>query len=166
MNYNYNNQLDTNLPGNIDSKKAEYHYTFLIVFDKNSFETRYKSPSKWYRIFSNSNQMTGYKSNRDFWNETFIGGEYDTFICENEVILHFKLELKKPFQNPNELGMKLRIGKSSKGIKYELILNKSYEVLGKIMSCESCNSSIRKIGKWYVENYQSKVINKDSLPQV
>jgi len=166
MIYNYNNQVGNNLPRNVDSKKEEYNYIFLIVFDRNSFETGYKSSSKWYRIFSNSNQMTGYKSNRDFWNETFIGGEYDTFICEKEIILYFKLELKKPHQIPNELGMKLRVGKTSKDIKYEVFLNKSYEIMGKIKSCESCNSSIRKIGKWYFGNYQSKVTNKDSLPQV
>jgi hypothetical protein len=166
MNQIYNNQSIDFLQENISSKEKDSHYTFLIGFDKNSFEMKFKSSSKWYRTFSNSNQITGYKSNRHYWNENFIGGKYNTLICENEIILHFLLEMKKPQILPNELGLKLRIGKSSKGLKFELILNKPHEIKEKLLTCDGCNSTIRNIGDWYYENYQSKLTNKESSPQL
>lgn len=145
LSYQYKDNLLENEGGNIPSS----NYSFLLSFDKESFELKHKSSSKWYRILSNSNQTTGYMSNRQFWSETFIGGKYNTIECGNEIILHFVLELKDLGKIPNELGMRLRIGKTSKGIKYNLILNNLSEIEEKLFEYQKCISTIRNIGKWY-----------------
>lgn len=136
---------DNNLLGN----DLGYSYCFLLYFEKESFISKHKSSSKWYRVLSNSNQTTGYKSNRLFWSENFVGGKYNTIVCENQIILHFTLELKESAKPPNELGMRLRIGKTSKGLKYTLILNNTSEIEKLLSNYKNCNSTIRHIGKWY-----------------
>jgi len=151
INHNGDNSLESK-GGNV----LDDFYSFLIVFEKKSFELKYNSSSKWYRTFSNSNQITGNKSNRKFWNNSFIGGQYNTIICENEILLHFILELKNPIMKPNDLDMKFRIGKSSKGIKYKLFLYKDVEIEKKLLECQNCSTSIRNVGKWYYNNLPIK----------
>jgi hypothetical protein len=149
MNESKPNHKENNLLGNDVGYSQILEYCFLLIFEKESFISKHKSSSKWYRVLSNSNQTTGYKSNRLFWSETFVGGKYNTIECENEIILHFTLELNESVKPPNELGMRLRIGKTSKGVKYNLILNNTSEIEESLFKYQNCNSTLRNIGKWY-----------------
>lgn len=141
---NYQNSLE------MDSVNGlEKHYSFLLILERGRFEMKYKTSSHWYRILSNSNQVTSYKTNRKYWNDTFVGGQYRTIICDNEIILQFNLELRNVNKHISELDLRFRIGKATKGVGYKLILNDSLEIEKIISECENCQSLNRKIGKWY-----------------
>lgn len=141
----------------------EKFYDTLLVFDKTQFDSKITSVSNFYRSLSNSNQTVARTTNREWWNSHFAGGEYAVYICENKIAIHFMLELRHISRPVNELQLRIRLAKASKGLKYQILLNDKTTLIEKALdSFKDCISEVRLIGKNYKENVHNSVIIKRS----
>lgn len=131
------------------SAKLKGQFCFLISFERKKFFNKYKSSSNWFRTLSNSNQVVGYESNRKFWKDNFVGGNYTIIECDENIVLYFVLEKNYIGIPINELSLKSRITKISFGIFNHLIFNNEIEIENYLSDFHNCFFTKRNIGLWY-----------------
>ena len=132
-----------------------HHYDIFIEVELSKFNALVGSPSKLYRMLSNSNQTTGYVQNRKWWSNMFSGGEYFVFEANDKTYIHFKLELNNTKNTPSELQVKWRFAKAMRGLRFEINIGKDSAVIKeKITAINSFLIEHRYIGSWYKAQHQ------------
>ncbi len=105
MHYNSFSEILKNTFNNSEILKVTVEINPINFFNQK------KSISDIHRTLSNSNQMLGYKSNRQFWQENFSGGLY-TFNINNEMIeITYLLNLKNEINDNIINNLRARIKK-------------------------------------------------------
>jgi len=110
------------------TQDLEAPYEILISLGIADFQRRFKSVSALYRILSKSNQGIGIANpppnytNRKWWKYHFSGGLYRTHYCGDMIHIHFILDMNEATTIPSELQVKMRILKSFKGYKPEIMV--------------------------------------------
>lgn len=94
---------------------------FTLKYDYEKFLSHLESPSKFFKKLSNSKMaIPGLGSNREWWKNHQPEGIYRYKISDNEIVIKFFLECKKPL---NERELKLRLYKILKPKEMEFHLN-------------------------------------------
>lgn len=94
---------------------------FTLKYDYEKFLAQIETPSKFFKKLSNSKMaIPGLGSNREWWKNHQPEGIYRYKISDNEIIIKFFVESKKPL---NERELKLRLYKILKPIEMEFHLN-------------------------------------------
>ncbi len=110
----------------VEMKKSTHKLTdpvsiFTLKYDYEKFLAHIESPSKFFKKLSNSKMaIPGLGSNREWWKNHQPEGIYRYKISDNEIIIKFFVESKKPL---NERELKLRLYKILKPIEMEFHLN-------------------------------------------
>lgn len=169
---NYHHLIEPNLLGKTASRNIGFYqlesevgfinnknhqYEIFIEVDKKSFNDYVGSPSKLYRMLSNSNQTTGYVQNRIWWGSMFSGGEYYVYETPELTGIHYKLELTDVKNIPSELQVKWRFAKAMRGLRFNIEIGKNSEkIKDKLRAYEFFLLEHRYIGQWYKEQHQSR----------
>jgi hypothetical protein len=132
-----------------------HHYEIFIEVEQSKLNALVGSPSKLYRMLSNSNQTTGYVQNRKWWGNMFSGGEYFVFETNEKTYIHFKLALTSINNLPSELQVKWRFAKAMRGLRFEINIGKDSPIIKeKINAVNAFLIEHRYIGAWYKELHQ------------
>lgn len=113
-------QLEVQMLKNKD-KLTDPVSIFIVKYDYEKFVSIIESPSKFFKKLSNSkSSIPGLGTNREWWKNHQPEGIYRYKISDNEIVIKFFVESKKPL---NERELKLRLHKILKPKEMEFHLN-------------------------------------------